>query len=60
MFGAIVPVGASLVALLAALLWLTSPSYSDDEPRPIPHYIPILGHAISFARNRREFLEKSE
>ncbi|KAG8534021.1 uncharacterized protein KY384_000863 [Bacidia gigantensis] len=48
-------VTTTVVGLLLALLWFLNPSYDPKEPRPISHTIPILGHAIAWAKDRRGF-----
>ncbi|TPX07908.1 uncharacterized protein E0L32_010363 [Thyridium curvatum] len=55
--------GAVLITAMAVVLLLfwyfTTSTYSDGEPRPIPHRVPILGHAMSFARDRRTLVAQS-
>lgn len=49
--------GAVAVGLILALLWWLNPSYHPDEPQPIPHLFPIIGHLIPFVRDRRKFFQ---
>ncbi|KAI9847047.1 MAG: hypothetical protein M1838_001059 [Thelocarpon superellum] len=50
-----IQISVAVVCVGLAALWLIQPTYDADEPQPIPHIIPILGHGIPFARNRRSF-----
>ncbi|KAE9379594.1 cytochrome P450 [Stipitochalara longipes BDJ] len=55
-------IATAIVAFLAPLLlfiWLKAPSYTSDEPAPIPYTIPFLGNAMSFTSDNRKFMDKS-
>ncbi|KAI9809561.1 MAG: hypothetical protein M1827_006796 [Pycnora praestabilis] len=50
-------VTGAVMGLVAFLAWLTNPTYEPNEPPPVSHKIPVLGHVIAYARNRRGFLK---
>ena len=60
MFGVWSAVVAATVALCFLVLWLTSPAYAYDEPQPIGHTLPVLGHALSFARDQKGLFQWAE
>jgi hypothetical protein len=43
---------------LFALVWYTSPTYTPEEPHPMRHSIPLVGHLIQFAKDRRSLFTK--
>jgi hypothetical protein len=51
---------AGICSAVLVVVWLTMPTYAEDEPAPIPYRIPILGNAIEFAADRRSFFAKFE
>ena len=50
----------TLLCVTVAFLWLRSPRYDDDEPKPIQYTIPILGNAVPWIRDRRKFFDWAE
>jgi hypothetical protein len=51
-------IGGGIVALFVLVIWYTSPTFTADEPRPFPHTIPVIGHLIPFAKDRRSLFKK--
>ncbi|KAK2052753.1 cytochrome P450 [Colletotrichum caudatum] len=49
---------AAIAVTLLLLCYFAIPTHSEGEPRPIPHRIPILGHALSFSRDRRTLVAR--
>jgi hypothetical protein len=54
---------ATVVAVIAipllVLIWAKTPSYTSDEPTPVPYTIPWLGNAVGFASYHRKFMDAS-
>jgi cytochrome P450 len=45
-------------AVLAVVWYLLAPKYNKHEPKPVPHWIPVLGHALTLGSNKRtEFFD---
>jgi hypothetical protein len=55
---------ATAIAVIAIpllfLIWAKTPSYTSDEPAPVPYTIPYLGNAQGFSINHRKFMDESK
>lgn len=58
MIGLSTAVCGGIVALFALVIWYTSPTYKPNEPPAMPDTIPLLGHLIPFAKDRRSLFTK--
>lgn len=60
MLQTIATVVAVITIPLLFLIWAKTPSYTPDEPAPVPYTIPVLGNAQGFSTYHRKFMDKSK